>query len=128
MFAQGLGTVLRNQLACWLFHNLPPHHLARHSMAVVHFLCLPKENEPKEKALFPRYFWQRPKPSPFAKFVSKASKILNANGSYTAEKEFSYRPKPSHLFLFIHRNGMKVDSPTHLNSNDGLGEFFNVIW
>jgi len=54
----------------------------------VHFLCLSKENEPKEKTLFLRYFspWgENRKKAP--KFLPRLQKFLTEPSRYTEEKE-----------------------------------------
>ncbi|MBQ4821521.1 hypothetical protein [Aquimarina sp. MMG016] len=56
-----------------------------------HFLCLPKENETKEKALFSRYFFRlrRKNQICFAKIFPRLQDFLTQNKSYTGEKRFS---------------------------------------
>ena len=57
-------------------------------MMLIHFLCLSKENESKEKTLFLRYFRlirQNRKKAP--KFSPRLQKFLTKPSRYTEDKE-----------------------------------------
>jgi len=64
-------------------------------MFSVHFLCSPKENEPKEKALSRQVFFKDRLKKPFfknhiskAKFSPRLQKFLTLLKYYTYDKEF----------------------------------------
>ncbi len=69
------------------------------ALVLVHFLCLPKENEPKERPLFQRHFltYSVKNQLTWPKFSTGFREFLTAMTTYAVEKELAlHRPGAAH--------------------------------